>query len=69
MKTPLTDAYIGTHETHRINGRTIYEHAAKMERELLESKNTNIRIRAERTNRVNELKRELNNLKQPAPCL
>ncbi len=31
--TPRTDAYRGTHETHRINGKTIYGHAAQLERE------------------------------------
>ena len=31
-KTPKTDAYKGTHETHRINGKTIYDHAADLER-------------------------------------
>ena len=32
--TPRTDLYCGTHETHRINGKTIYQHAEELEREL-----------------------------------
>lgn len=32
--TPKTDAYKGTHETHRINGKTIYDHAEQLEQEL-----------------------------------
>jgi len=36
MNTPLTDAYQGTDETHRINGLTIYQHAAKMEADVAE---------------------------------
>jgi hypothetical protein len=31
--TPETDAYKGTHETHRIKGKTIYGHAESLERE------------------------------------
>lgn len=33
-KTPKTDAYKGTHETHRIYGKTIYAHAEDLEIEL-----------------------------------
>jgi putative heme iron utilization protein len=36
--TPRTDPYIGTHETHRINGRNIYDHARELERELNKAK-------------------------------
>jgi len=35
--TPRTDPYCGTHETHRINGMTIYQHAEELERELAEA--------------------------------
>lgn len=31
-QTPETDAYKGTHETHRIGGKTIYGHAEQLER-------------------------------------
>lgn len=35
--TPRTDFYKGTHETHRVNGKTIYQHAEQLERELAEA--------------------------------
>ncbi len=38
IPTPRTDAYKGTHETHRINGKTIYGHAEEIERELAEAR-------------------------------
>jgi hypothetical protein len=38
IPTPRTDAYKGTHETHRNNGKTIYGHAEELERELAEAR-------------------------------
>jgi hypothetical protein len=36
--TPETDAYKGTHETHRVKGKTIYGHAERLERERDEAR-------------------------------
>lgn len=56
--TPQTDAYDGTHETHKIDGRTIYEHARTLERERDDLKEQLIY----RMKQIESLERQLDNV-------
>ena len=52
--TPETDAYKGTHETHRIGGKTLYDHAEQLERQ-----------RDEALDHIAELEKQLAGLQKP----
>lgn len=61
--TPETDAYKGTHETHRIGGKTIYDHAENLERQRDEVQHTLNQERAWRQEAERRPQAELDHLR------
>jgi hypothetical protein len=61
--TPRTDPYTGTHETHRINGRNIYDHARELERELNAARAYSVELTAKYLEASGEIQAERSELR------